>query len=177
MLHGGGVVIEYGEGTRRAAVVVRNQELFEPIPSSQLRAGSDRSTSAFTGEDEITSALIRLREGKNVKVAFTTGHGEPRPDDPGGKGLGNWKARLMRVGCEVIDLNLVRGGDPRRPGPADRGGPDGSVQAGRGGQAQGVRGSRRADPALLGNASPPGLEEFLKSYNLEIGRGLVLDPD
>ena len=47
---------------------------------------------------------MRLREGKTVKVAFTTGHGEPKPDDPGGKGLGNWRARLARVGCEVIEL-------------------------------------------------------------------------
>ncbi len=25
---------------------------------------------------------MRIREGKKVKVAFTKGHGEPRPDDP-----------------------------------------------------------------------------------------------
>ncbi len=31
MLRGGGVLIEYGEGTEAAAVVVRNQEMFAPI--------------------------------------------------------------------------------------------------------------------------------------------------
>ena len=70
-----------------------------------------------------------------MKVAFTTGHGEPKPDDPGGKGLGNWKARLARVGCEVIDLNLVEDDDPRRPELADRG------------RARWTRSSRRRSPS------------------------------
>ena len=30
---------------------------------------------------------------------------------------------------------------------------------------------------LLGNEHPSGLEEFLKSHNLEIGKGLVIDPN
>ena len=29
---------------------------------------------------------------------------------------------------------------------------------------------------LLGNTEPSGLDEFLRSFNLEIGRGLVIDP-
>ena len=29
---------------------------------------------------------------------------------------------------------------------------------------------------LLGNTEPSGLDEFLKSYNLAIGGGLVIDP-
>ena len=76
ILHGGGVVIEYGEGEGAQHVVVRNQDLFQPFPLDPARGGQDQFASAFTGEDEITSALIRLREGKKSKVAFTTGHGE-----------------------------------------------------------------------------------------------------
>src|SRR5262249_40042944 len=30
---------------------------------------------------------------------------------------------------------------------------------------------------LLGNEHPSGLEELLKSHNLEIGKGMVIDPD
>ena len=112
MLRGGGVLIEYGEGPEAEAVVVRNQDMFEPISADQLRTGSDRFESAFTGEDAITSALMRRREGKKVKVAFTKGHGEQPIDNPGQKGLGNWKARLSRVGCDVIELNLARRGCP-----------------------------------------------------------------
>jgi hypothetical protein len=176
LLRGGGVLIEYGEGTEVTSVVVRNQEMFEPISRDQLRPGSDRFESGFTGEDAITSALMRLREGKRVNVAFTKGHGEPRPDDPGGKGLGNWKTRLTRIGCDVIELHLteeeipddlsllivVAPADPFQPNEvakirafADR---DGPVLL------------------LLGNRSPTGLEEFLKSCNLEIRPGVVIDP-
>ena len=39
MLRGGGVLIEYGEDKEAPPVVVRNQELFEPISPDQLRAG------------------------------------------------------------------------------------------------------------------------------------------
>ncbi len=56
-LRGGGVLIEYGEGNEALAVVVRNQEMFEPIPAERFRTSSDRFESAFTGEDAITSAL------------------------------------------------------------------------------------------------------------------------
>jgi hypothetical protein len=176
MLRGGGVLIEYGAGTEATAVVVRNQEMFAPISADQLRSGSDRFESAFTGEDAITSALMRIREGKKVKVAFTKGHGEPRTDDPGAKGLGNWKARLTRVGCDVIDLNL---GDEEVPddlallilaGPVDPFKPNEAAKlrafADRGGPVL----------LLLGNAGPLGLEPLLKSHNLEIDPGLVIDP-
>ena len=64
LLHGGGVVIEYGEGESAQYVVVRNQDLFQPIPLDPAQGGLNHYASAFTGEDEITSALMRLREGK-----------------------------------------------------------------------------------------------------------------
>ena len=81
--------------------------------SSRLPAGGadsfERFESAFKGEDAITSALIRLREARKSKVAFTTGHGESAPSDlnPSGQGIGIWRARLSSVGCELIDLNLI----------------------------------------------------------------------
>ena len=176
LMHGGGVLIEYGEGVEAAAVVVRNQEMFEPITSDRLRTARDRYASTFTGEDAITSALMRIREGKKSKVAFSKGHGEPRPDDPGGKGLGNWKARLSRVGCEVLDINLVEEDLPEDlalliiVGPVDPFKPNEVARlrsyANRGGPLL----------LLLGNATPSGLDEFLKSYNLVVAPGIVIDP-
>ena len=47
-LRGGGVLIEYGEGTEAAVMVVRNQEMFEPISPDRFRAASDRFETAFT---------------------------------------------------------------------------------------------------------------------------------
>jgi ABC-type uncharacterized transport system len=177
LLHGGGVLLEYGQAEAAQYVVVRNQDMFERVPGEAVRPGSARFASAFTGEDEITSALIRLREGKKSKVAFTAKHGEPATSDlnPGGRGVGNWKTRLVKTGSDVIDLDLIQGDVPddltlllivgpktpfkpqeldRLKGYADRGGPV---------------------LVMLDNAEAAGLGDFLKSFNLEIGRGRVVD--
>jgi hypothetical protein len=177
LLHGGGVLIEYGEGPDAQYLVVRNQEMFEPVPLDPVRGSLDRFESTFTGEDAITSALARLREGKRAKVAFTKGHGEPDTADlnPGGKGIGNWRSRLNSVGCDVLDLNLLEGDVPEDlalliiAGPSDPFQPE---------EVARIRAyTDRGGPVLLllGNAGPSGLEEFLKSFNLEIGRGIVID--
>ncbi len=187
-LRGGGVLIEYGEGDQAPAIVVRNQEMFEPITAEQVRAAGDRFQSDFTGEDAITSALMRLREGKRAKVAFTAGHGEPRPDDPGRKGLGNWKARLMGSGCDVIELHLTQDEIPDDVSLLIVAGPTDPFQANEAAKIRAyaerdgpilllLGNSEGKNPALAsqGQASPSGLEDFLKSHNLEFGRGLVID--
>jgi ABC-type uncharacterized transport system len=175
LLRGGGILIEYGEDKETPPVVVRIQELFELPSPGQLRSG-DRFHAPFTGEDAITSALLRLREGKGGKVAFTTGHGELRIDDPGLRGLGDWKSRLARVGCQAIDVNLGEGDVPDDvellivAGPADPFKPQEVARI----KAYADRGGPVL--LLLGNDRPSGLEDFLKAHNLEIGRGMVLDP-
>jgi ABC-type uncharacterized transport system len=175
---GGGLVMELGDGTATESVVVRSQELFHPVGGDALRAASDRFESTFTGEDEITSALIRLREGEKSKVAFTTGHGERSTVDlnPGGAGIGNWKSRLTKVGCEVIDLNLIQDVIPRElkllivVGPKSPFKPEELLKL----KAYAIEG--RPILLLLGNNESSGLEELLKSFNLEIGKGLLIDP-
>jgi ABC-type uncharacterized transport system len=177
LLQGGGIVIQYGREDAAQYVVVRNQDLFQPIPLDPARGGLDHYASAFSGEDEVTSALVRMREGKRSKVAFTTAHGELLTSDldPRGRGAGIWKSRLNKVGCDVFDVNLadelptdlsllVIAGpkSPFRPDEltrlqsyADRGGPV---------------------LILVGNDAHSGLDEFLKSYNVSIGQGVVIDP-
>src|SRR5262249_19148717 len=116
-----------------------------------------------------------LRQGKGVKVAFTTGHGEAKPDDMGARGLGNWRGRLARVGYEVSEVHLDQGEIPDDPAllvvaaPADPFKPGGAARL----KAYLDRGK----PALLllGNQHPSGLEAVLKAYNVEIDKGIVLD--
>ncbi|MFI5454700.1 MAG: Gldg family protein [Isosphaerales bacterium] len=178
LLHGGGVVIEYGEGESALYVVVRNQDLFQPILLDPAHGGRNHFASAFTGEDEFTSAVMRLREGKKSRIAFTTGHGEPLSSDlnPRGRGIGEWKARFNKVGCEVIDLNLIQDDIPRDlsllivVGPKSPFKPDELTKL----RSLAVEG--RPVLLMVGNTEPTGLDLFLKSFNLEIGRGLVIDP-
>ena len=178
VLQGGGVLIESGEGTDAEFVVVPGQEMFEPVAAGRAPDSADRFESVFKGEDAITSALIRLREGKKSKVAFTTGHGEPLDSDlnPRGPGIGIWRARLASVGCETIELNLLKDAIPDDlallviAGPKNPFKPEEVAKL----KAYAERGRPRPGPGRQHRA--PGLDDFLKSFNLEIGRGLVIDP-
>ncbi len=173
LLHGGGVLVEYGEGEAARYVVVRNQDLF-----AAETGGRDRFESAFLGEDEITSALVRLRESSVAKVAFTVGHGEPALSDlnPGGRGLGNWRTRLIKVGCDVAEVNLIQDDLPKDLALLVIVGPKAPFRAQE--LAKLKTYAELGGPVLLalGNSEPTGLEEFLKSYNLEIRPGLVVEP-
>jgi hypothetical protein len=178
VLRGGAVLIEYGEGADAEFLVVPGPEMFLPVTPESSRQSLDRFETVFKGEDAITSALIRLREGRKSRVAFTIGHDEPSASDmnPSSQGIGIWRSRLASVGCEAIDLNLLKDpipddlslliiAGPRLPFNSDEVAKL-SAYVARGGPVL----------ALVGNREETGLEEFLKGFNLEVGRGIVIDP-
>ena len=176
LLQGGGVLIEFGKGEGAPHAVVRNQDLF--LARDSARAPLDHYATSFSGEDEITTALMRMREGLKTKVAFTIGHGEPSTGDlnPRGRGIGNWKARFNKVGCEVLDLNLTSDEIPQDLALLIVVGP---ISPFKSDEVLKIRSfTDRGKPLLflLGNMAPSGLDEFLKSFNLSIGKGLIVDP-
>ncbi|QEH32849.1 ABC-type uncharacterized transport system [Aquisphaera giovannonii] len=178
VLRGGGVLIEYGEGKDAEYSVVAAPELFAAASPEAARPDADRFATTFRGEDAITSALIRLGEGKKAKVAFAVGHGEPSTSDadPRGPGIGLWRARLASVGCEVIELNLQREAPPEDLALLIVAGPKAPFKPEEVARLKAF--ADRGGPVLVlaGNTEPSGLDEFLRAYNLEIGRGLVIDP-
>jgi len=178
VMRGGGVLIEYGEGTDAEFVVVPARELFEPLSADGSRAGTDHFGSVFKGEDAITSALIRLRESRKSKVAFTTGHGEPSSADlnPTSQGIGIWRARLASVGCEPIELNLNSDAIPDDLALLIIAGPKSPFKPDEVAKLKAYADQGRPVLALVGNTEPAGLDDFFKAFNLEIGRGLVIDP-
>jgi hypothetical protein len=178
MLHGGGVVIEKGQGEGTTHVVVRNQDLFQQLSVDPTEGSRSRLASSFTGEDEFTSALMRLREGKKARIGFTTGHGEPATSDlnPRGRGIGEWKARLDKVGCEVLDVNLTQDDVPADLQLLIVVNPKSLFRPEELARLRSFAGQGRPVLLVLGNSELGGLGEFLKSFNLEIGRGLVIDP-
>jgi len=177
-MQGGGVLIEYGEGDDARFVSVGGREMFDQPLVERSGQNIGRFETTFRGEDAVTSALIRIREGRAAKVAFTTGHGESNLDDldPNGSGLGIWKARLMANGCEVIETNLLR-----EPVPDDVellviAGPKEAFKPQEVARLKAYSDQGKPVLALLGNLEPAGLDDYLRSFNLELGSGLVIDP-
>lgn len=175
---GGGVVVELGEGPTAERVVVRTSEMFDAAPTGPYDPQTGRLESSYHGEDVLASALIRLREGKKPRIALTTGHGELPADelDPRRSGLGLLKGRLGAVGADVFDLPLIREGVP--PGtelaivaaPRSPFAPEELARL----DAYMAGGGRLL--VFLDHDGPTGLTDWLKTYQVEVGPGLIIDP-
>ena len=170
---GGGVAILYGEGASGSTWVVRTSDLFE-----LTRTGDpNRAEVAFRGEDALTSALIRLREGTRSRVGIASGHGEPPVVASGGRAsLSRLKNRLEGQGIEVVEVDLSRGGPPeelaallligaRAPFTPEEIGRLSAFQD---------RGGRGV--VLLDGRGQTGLEAWLGRCNIEVGPGVIVDP-
>jgi len=177
---GDGVVVAYGEGQAAPHAILSTRDLFEG-PGNQAEARPDRFVTSFNGEDVITSAVTRLREGKRAKVAFTTGHDEPSTTDfdPGQPGVGLWRARLASVGSDVVAVNLLRDEVPEDVSLLVICGPRSPFQADEIGRIRAY--IARGGPLMIlvggGGGEPSGLEDLLGTYNVAVGPGLAVDPN
>jgi hypothetical protein len=171
-MQGGGVLIEYGGGESPAHSVVRYAELFDVS-----RAGPDELESSFRGEDAITSALVALRQGKRPKIVFTTGHGEPSIDnaDPRTPGLGTWRARLSAMGVDVSEVNLIDAEIPSETSVVVVVAPKTPFRPDEIGRLRVYLDRGGPGMFLLNNQDRTGLEDLLKSHNVEFGKGIVVD--
>lgn len=170
-----GIVVAYGAGADAPRVVLGTRDLFDAAPASGT--GDGRFASTFRGEDVITSSLIRLREGKRTRVAFTTGHGEPSTTDgdPNRPGYGIWRARLASIGADVTELNLLANEIPAGVDLLVIGGPKSPFQPA---EIERIRQYlARGGPiiALVDNQGENGLADLLATYNVTINPGIVAD--
>ena len=103
------VVLEYGDEKASDRAVIAVADLFRSATPG-AGAGESRLSTSFSGEDAMTSAMVRFREGKRTRIGFTSGHGEPALDsiEPREMGLGLWKSRLASLGTDAVELNLVK---------------------------------------------------------------------
>lgn len=174
VMQAGGVLIEYGEGEKSSHIVVRNNDLFEIVPSG----GAAGMESQFRGEDAITSALISLREEKKPKIVFTTGHGEPALNelDPSKfLGIGLWKARLNALGADVVEVNLLNEDIPKEASLLVIAAPKTPIKADEAAKIQQFVDAGHPALVLIGGQERSGLEDLLRSYNVEVGKGMVVD--
>ncbi len=175
---GDGIVLTYGEGDAAPHAVLSTRDLFEGAGDQPAGGGSERFVSRFTGEDAVTSALIRLRGGKRSLVAFTTKHGEPSTAnlDPGQPGLGLWRSRLASLGADAVDVDLVRDDVPPAASLLVICGPKSPFQPG---EIERIKQFIARDGQLIllvGNGDPTGLDDLLRAYNVELGPGQAVDP-
>jgi hypothetical protein len=174
----GGVLIELGEGETAERMVVRDSEMF-PNASSALSPEGQPLTTEFLGEYAITTALMRMRLGDRPKVAFTTGHGESPPDeiDVRSRGAGLLRARLADVGFDVSTVDLSRQDVPEGAALVLAAGPPSPFTKEEAGRLQSYLAGGGRALLLLGGREPNGLEDLLRSFNIEIGDALGNAPD
>src|SRR5262249_46781143 len=139
---------------------------------------NEKYESIFKGENAITFALMRLREGKKPKIVITSGHGEPSLDDVGvnAPGLGVWRGRLTATGMEVVGVNLLTQDIPNDTAVVAVIGPRTPFRPDEVARLRSC--SDRKVPVLvvLGDSETTGLEEFLKSFNVDVGKGFIVEP-
>ncbi len=171
----GGVVIEYGEGDETRRVVVRNSEMFGAATAGP---NAGRVETSFKGEEALTSALIRLREGKKTRIAMTTGHGEAPIDqlDARRHGAGMLKARLTDIGAEVVEVDLSRQEIPEGTALLIIDGPRSAFPPEEIKKLKAYMDQNGRILLMLSGRDTTGLEDFLKGYNVEIGNALVVEP-
>ncbi|WZO97849.1 GldG family protein [Isosphaeraceae bacterium EP7] len=174
----GGVILQYGEGDDARRTVVRGDELFSLVADESGRTVPDRFTTRFNGEDALTSALIRLVEGKPVRVAFTAGHGEPTglSGDPRQPSLALWKQRMSALGMRLDDLDTAR-----HPIPDDLAlliivAPKSPFQPDELAKVQEHMNRGGGVLLLTDSAQAAGLAGLLDPYEVRLGPGRVVDP-
>lgn len=175
----GGVVIELGEGSGTDRLLVRNGELFVVQESPLGEADPSRFRSTFRGEDALTSALIRLREGERPLIAFTGGHGEPPvgpSDDLNRPGIRLWRDRLLAFGAQVVDVDLGREPVPEGTALLAIVGPRTPFRDDELVKVRAYLATGRPLLALVDPAGPSGLEAIFRSFGVEVGPGRAVDP-
>lgn len=65
-------------------------------------------TPKFKVEEQVTSAIMKLTDEKQVEVCFTTGHGERDPEDYGDDGLSDLKKQLERANYKIRKIDVAK---------------------------------------------------------------------
>jgi ABC-type uncharacterized transport system involved in gliding motility auxiliary subunit len=147
---------------------IKQNDLFESDPMTG-------QVVAFKGEQQFTSALLSLIEGKPSKVYFTEGHAEHSLQDKSEQGYSALAASLKDDNIETDNLNLAAKGDV--PDDADAvviAGPlvtfsPIEVQA-----LQKYLANRGRLLVLIDPYVTSGLDDLLKNYGLKFDDDLVL---
>ncbi|MES2309485.1 MAG: GldG family protein [Verrucomicrobiota bacterium] len=101
------VIFEYKDRSK----YISEKDLAEFDMGNPMAGGAPRKVKSFKGEQQFTSAIQTLIEGKASKVYFTSGHGEKEILDNSPKGLSDIATRIKGSNIEVESLNLGLSGE------------------------------------------------------------------
>ncbi len=171
------VVLEYGEDNAIERGVVPVFDLFRQQTDAGRRESEPQSSTAFSGEDKITSAIVRFREGKRTQIGFVSGHGEPPLDllEPREMGLGLLKSRLASLGTDAVALNLLTEDVPASVALVVVVGPRTKLQDQEVARLKSFL--ERGGPMLvvMNGEVKTGLEDLLALHNVAFEPGLIFD--
>ena len=91
----------------RSPEAVRKYAIGESGPRVVLLAGTEEAKPKNPDEEGLTNALVRVTRSGTRKLYFTTGHGEPGPQDDGQRGDSLAVKALESEGYEVATLSLL----------------------------------------------------------------------
>jgi gliding motility-associatede transport system auxiliary component len=162
--------------------VVDGSELAD-FDYSGAQMGQPPEMTGYKGEEQFTSAILQLGEGRKPKALFTTGHGERSLDDTGPRGLSDARELLGRDNFEIEEWASL--GKPAVPPKTDLvviAGPTGSfLPPELDALTTYVRSGGRLlillDPTLSGaTVVETGLEGWLAGYGVKVDKDIVVDP-
>jgi ABC-type uncharacterized transport system involved in gliding motility auxiliary subunit len=168
-IRAGDILFQSTLGEARASII----DMYTP--------GEEKGLMAFTGENTVVNALIRLQTGERRRVYFMTGHGEPGLDTSNPDQVGKFAAYLKEkeaVDAEELILEKV----PRVPGDCELlviNGPRARVPSETIDKIQdyladGGKALILLDPVLNPSADP-GLGNLLSLWNVAIGSNMIFD--
>jgi hypothetical protein len=170
------IVLEYGDDTSSDRAVIPVADLFRSA-NPNAAPGESRFSTSFSGEDAITSAIVRSREGKRTRIGFTAGHGEPSIGslDPRELGLGLWASRLASLGTDAVELNLVKDEIPAEVSLVAVVAPNNRFQEQEVARLKAFL--TRGGPMLvvMNGQVKTGLEDLLALHNIAFEPGFILD--
>jgi ABC-type uncharacterized transport system involved in gliding motility auxiliary subunit len=169
------IKVSYIDPDRQPAVAQKYG--VERYGTTVFEMGDRKEKVTGVGEQDFTSALIKLIKKKETKVYFLNGHGELSLEEFGDKGISKFKEALAKDHYSCEPLNLPA----KQTVPADA---DVVVIAG----PRAALATKEVDlldkwmdkgGKLLAMVDPSidaGLTPLLKKYGVELGNNLVIDP-
>ena len=141
-----------------------------------LEGYGKQQTAQTANEESITNALLKLTRNEEKKIYFLIGHGEHAPENTSKEGYSNAQAALQRDNYVVATLNLIQ--QPKVPEDASAliiAGPQKVLMAH---EIESLKAYLNKGGKLMVFLDPhqdAGLQDFLKSYGVQLDNNIVVD--